>query len=443
MTVFRPTFRQVLGQPSKTPFETLGVTGVLQPLRAVTNANIFAQNFTTVGLTRIKSRIGFTVGGGALSQIVPNLYNLRSDPSGFILNSNPFTINKLALEIGAAYAPVFFGGSRSRVVAAGAGDILGDAILPSAFSLANIPDGTRCYWRLEMDVPLAGNSFPAGIPYEGAGGGAFPEFVGFCYNPALNTDTSDIDGTGNLFLGTGPWSAVTRPFFPITLGRYVSGSPNVWLGVGDSIIAGLSDTLEGATYGYAGYFARALINSTFNGAYKSGINMGSSGTTHAMWTGSNNALARAYWAYCTAAVENYGTNNFAAGATLANVQTESQALWTAIRAAGISTILRQPILPRTNSTDNWQTAGANQTGVNAAFNAGGLVAQYNTWLATQIGGSGITALLDTSSVRDATNPEDWGVNGTPFYLTPDGVHNSAAASILLANALRTLQGSYP
>lgn len=420
--------------------------GAAQPLRAATMYNRIASGFGTVGGTslQIKSRIGFVTGAGALSQLVLSFYNWRTDPSGLVLNTNAYTIVSAALEIdGGTYAPVFFGGSRSRVVAAGANDIQSDAILPSSFSLANFPNGTKFWLRMQVSLSTAGDGVPQGIPYETAGGGAFPNWVGFSYDPLINITTGPVDGTGPMSLGALGFSSFTRPVFPVVLGRYVSGSPTVWLGIGDSIMQGLSDTLEGDAYGFAGFYHRSLVNAGLNGAYGAGINMGSSGTTHAMWTGSNNSLGKAYWAYCTGAIDNYGTNNFAGGAALATVQTDSQALWTAIRAANVSTILRLSLLPRTNSTDNWQTAGVNQTGVNAAFNAGGLVAQYNTWLGTQISGSGITAQLDFTSLRDATFPEDWVVTGAANYATPDGVHLSTAASVLAAGQLRTLLASYP
>lgn len=421
-------------------------SAAVQPDRAVTPWNRIASGFGTVSGTQlhIKSRIYFAV-QGPLSELKLNFYNWRSDPSGFILNTNGFTVEEASIEVdGGSYAPVRFAGGRTRTVTAGESFVTSDAVTPSALGLgANIPDGTGFWLRLHESFTTAGHQYPQGIPYEGASGQAFPNSVGFAYDPAVNVTTGAIDGTGALSLGSGGFSAVSRPIFPVIQGKFVSGSPTVPVVVGDSIAQNVGDTLEGDKLGIGGFVQRAMMNATFNGSFRAGINMASSGTTHAMWTGSNNALAKAYWALCNGAVDNYGTNAFAAGAALATVQSDSQTLWTAMRAAGLSTILRMGLMPRTNSTDNYQTAGVNQTGVNSAFNSGGLVQQYNTWLSTQISGSAVTAVLPLNSVRDGTNTEDWVVNGVAFYATADGVHPSAAGHALAAAELRTLLASYP
>jgi len=190
---------------------------------------------------------------------------------------------------------------------------------------------------------------------------------------------------------------------------------------------GIGDTLEGSKLGLSGFVQRGLINTTFDGSWRAGINFGSSGTTAAMWSGSNNTLAKAYWDLCNGYIGNYGTNDLAGGGTLTNLQTLMQGLWTDVRAAGITTLLQCHLMPRTNSTDSWATAGANQTGVNAAFDSGGLAQQFNTWLGTQISGSGITAELALDTLRDVTNPEDWVVTGAANYATADGVHPSAGS----------------
>ncbi len=417
-----------------------------QPLRAVTNGNRIASGgFQTVAGTQlqVKSRISFTTGAGSLSQIVLSFYNWFSDPAGFTLNSNAYTIEAAALEIdGGISVPVNFSSVRTRVVAAGATDIQSDPILPSSFSLASFASGTKFWLRLHISLTTAGFGVPGGIPYENAGGQAFPSSVGFSYDPAVNTTTGAIDDTGDLSLGAGGFSQFNRPVFPVVLGRFVSGSPKVWLGIGDSIMQGTADTLEGVGLGFLGFFGRALVNATFNGAWGGGINMGSTGTTHAMWGGSNNAVAKAYWAYCDGAVENYGSNNFEGGAALATVQADSQALWTDLRAAGVTTILRMHIIPRTTSIDSWATA-LNQTAVSAAFGAGGLVEQYNTWLGAQISGSAITAQLALSSVRDSGTTWKWVNNLSANYATADGVHPDADGNALAANDLRTLLASYP
>jgi len=423
-----------------------GGGGAVQPDRAVTPWNRIASTFGTVGGTslQMKSRIYFEV-QGPLSEIKLNFYNWRSDPTGFVLAGNGWTIEEAALEVdGGSYAPVTFSAARTQAIAAGDSFIESDAVTPADLGLgANIPNGTGFWLRLHTSFTTAGHEYPRGIPYENAGGQAFPNSVGFTYDPAVNTTTGAIDGTGALSLGAGGITGVSNPIFPVIQGKFVSGSPTVFAIVGDSITQGIGDTLEGDKLGLAGFVQRGLINTTFDGDWRACINFGSSGTTASMWSGTNNALAKAYWALCSGYIGNYGTNDLAGGGTLAALQTLMQGLWTDVRAAGISTLLQCHLMPRTNSTDSWATAGANQTGVNAAFNSGGLAQQYNTWLGTQISGSGITAQLALNTLRDSGAPEDWVVTGAANYATADGVHPSAAGHALGGTEVRTLVASYP
>lgn len=444
---FKPAMRSPLKPVLRSPFfRASGGSAAVQPNRAVSAWNRMPSTFGTVSGTQLKMKIRiFFAVQGPLSEIRLNFSNWRTDPTGIVLCGNGWTIEELALEVdGGSFAPVRFSGGRTQAVGAGGSFLVSDAVTPAALGLGtSIPNGQGFWFRGLVGFSAAGHEYPRGIPYENAGGQAFPNSVGFVYDPAVNTTTGAIDGTGPISLGAGGISAVSNPIFPVIQGKFVSGSPTVWAIVGDSITQGLGDTLEGDKLGLSGFVQRGLINATFNGGWRAGINFGSSGTTAAMWSGPNNALAKAYWALCNGYIGNYGTNDLAGGGTLGALQTLMQGLWTDVRAAGITTLLQCHLMPRTNSTDSWATAGANQTGVNAAFNSGGAAQQYNTWLGTQISGSGITAQLALNTLRDGGFPEDWVVTGAANYATADGVHPSAAGHVLGGNELRTLVASYP
>jgi hypothetical protein len=410
-------------------------------LRFASNSNYAPSAFQALSGTRLrqKGRIAFWVGSADCSELVLSFYNWALATTAVSLGGNAYTIEKCALEKdgAASSVPVTFGGSRTKVIAAGDTDIQCDPIQPSSFGLAKFDRGQKMWIRLEVSVTTAGHQVPKGIAYNGSRGGSFPTWVGFAYDPAENGTTSDIDSFGTIGLGTGTFTNNVNPVTPVVLGRFIGGDAPTWLGLGDSIMDFSNDTLTG--FGYAGFFSRSMVNDTNNGSWIGGMDFGSSGSKASMWTGANAAKATAYWKYAKYAVDEFGTNNFAAADTLATVQGQATTLWALAYANGIRGILRTKLLPRmSGSTDSYATE-ANMTPL-TEFQAGGKAALFNTWLDTQIGAGLCTTVIDFTTMR-GVDPWKWVVTGAANYATSDGIHPSPAGHGLMATALRTAMGN--
>lgn len=410
------------------------------PYRFATNLNTFPQSFTALAGIRLRvtSRMFFVVAGDRKT-LKLSFPSARIDPSGFVDNTNAYTIVKCAIEKdGGGYVPVLFSGAAGRAVAAGTTDIQSDAVLPASFSLSKFTSGDIYWVRLEVSVTTAGHQIPAGIPYFGAGGQTFPASVGWAWDSSENATVSDVYGTGNISLGTGVGTGVTAPIMPIVLGQHSTGDPATWVGIGDSIMAGSNDALAGQ--GFSGYFARCLTNAAFTGPWIGGLNMGCSGSRPQLWnSGVNPTRGTTYLQYAKYCVNNYGSNSVALGDSLATMQTESQTLWTTIRAAGVTEIVQVPIMPRTTTTDAYATE-ANQTYV-AQFTAAGTAGSFNTWLTTQIGSTRISSVASTTPLL-GVDPWKWVVTGAANYATTDGIHPGTQGHTLEAVPMRTAIAAY-
>lgn len=442
--ILRPIARSPVRQAARTPLaRAAGAAAAAQPLRFTSSSNYATTSFRTLDGTRLhhKSRQAAWFGAGDRSDLVLAFKNWRLDLTGVVLNGNAFTIVQLAVECNGIVQPAYFGGVRNRTVAAGEAKVLADALLPAQFGLTEFAVGTQYWIRVHISVTTSGHAFPEGPNYEDARGGTFPDWVGWAYDPAVNTSTGAIDATGPIGLGAGGGDG-RHVLSVISLGRFVSGDPATWAGFGDSIMAMSSDDLAGL--GYAGFFARSLVNETFNGGYGAGMAFGVSGATPNMWlTGSNIAHAQEFWGYAKYGVEEFGTNNFYFGDSLATTQAQVQGMWALMRSAGMTEIIRTAILPRTDSTDNWTTPG-NQTPVSADFQAGGDAALFNTWLSTQIGPTGVSVVLPLTSVRDGGDAWKWATNGTPFWMCDVlGTHPQNVGHALVGTDLRTAMAGFP
>jgi lysophospholipase L1-like esterase len=159
------------------------------------------------------------------------------------------------------------------------------------------------------------------------------------------------------------------------------------------------------------------------------------------WTATNAAKRIALVQGCTSVIVSLGSNDVAQSRTLAQLQADSVACWTALGAKGAK-IFQCTITPKTTSTDGWATK-ANQTPV---FAAGGVRDTYNDWLRTgasivingstvTVGMSGhpLTGVIDASpAVEDASDSHYW---KSPSWTT-DGGHPTALGYDALALKVR-------
>ncbi len=134
---------------------------------------------------------------------------------------------------------------------------------------------------------------------------------------------------------------------------------------------------------------------------------------------------------CTHAICEYGVNDFYAGRTLVQMQTDLTSIWNTLILRGMK-VYQSTITPRTTSSDNWATT-ANQT---VTANESVRVA-LNNWIRSNP--SPLTNYFETADVCETTRDSGkWKNDGaTAFLNTIDGIHPSTAMHILMAAAVNT------
>lgn len=420
--------------------------GGTQPLRFASPNNAVSNNTgTTMAGTQLDclSRRQIWIGSGNLSELRLSYFgfNASGGTGGLVVNANAYSVVAVYLENSAASisVPITFGGQASKVINPGDSDVQTDSLFAGAYALSNFARNSSWFVRQQLRVASAGMKMPTGVvPYTTAG---FPTNVGLAIDPAVYV-ASAVSGTGNILASGSGWSSFTTPYQPVVLGRFVTGDPPTILGLGDSIIASAGDT--GTPTSVMGAFSRALFNSDGVTGAIGGFNMGCSGAIGSMWQNANAELGMAYWKYAKHAVEEFGTNEFITPNSDAAAQISCQAIWTAMRSAGIQSIIRTLLTPRCTSTDTFETT-ANQSPLNASWQSGGGAWALNDWLPTQVGASGPTTILPLNSVRAGTTVDTtlfytWAVDGTAYkYVLNDGlgVHPSTFGHAQEAAEYRT------
>lgn len=190
------------------------------------------------------------------------------------------------------------------------------------------------------------------------------------------TATTDLTPTGSAAIADSSGSYYAPAAI---LGCAAPGSLAV-LGEGDSIMKGTGDGYVAGTIfsgrtsneavDYGGFLTRALTG-------KAGLlNTGVSADRLYWFVGTGDSLFRSLNARrCSTAVSDYGTNDFADGQTVAQLQENHLTRATQLRALGITKYFVTTITPRTSSTDGWATT-TNQTP--SAIESNRVI--YNTWL---------------------------------------------------------------
>lgn len=414
-----------------------GGGGTPQPLRFASPYNrLQTQAPVSASTTYLncRGRIPFYIGSGDMSQLVFAFSSYTVNSGTINALGNAYTIVSMALEKdGGSYAPVTFSGGRSQVVADGSVEVLSDAILPSAFSLSAFTKGDKYWMRIEYSVASTGLKFMQNFLTYGQMPGA--NAVGLTLTSGAVVAPVDASGTMTYTSG---YSNFGNFYTPLVLGKFVSGDPKTIIGVGDSIIQGTGDT---ASNGQVGGFSQALTDADRLSNPIAGATFGYSGSVAGLWSGANSAFLRNYLKYAKYAVEEFQTNKFASTNTnLATAKSEVQTLWGYFAAAGITTVLRTKLHPRT-------TDATNTTLLPSCFPAGGDARLFNDWLDTPSLGvaQGVAlTILPINSTRLSTNQTldnfmFWNVAGS----TTDGTHPSPAGHVLEAADFRTAFAALP
>ena len=385
------------------------------------NRRCIAAQATSATRTRMWVRAKVIIGSNNFSEL-KLLFSGTVHLSGGESNINDYIIEKAALEKetgGAAFAPIYFGGLRSITVTSGTTELLSDAILPSAFSLANFARGSVYWARVLISVAPSG-SFPRTAIANGTNESTL------MFNP-VTCGVSDVDGTGVPSYGVG--TGGTGPsdfnfalmFAPIVVGTPIGTGGKYFAGIGDSILEGAADVTAIPGGGvYKGFFARSLVDSDFVSNVQAGCNFALYGSIGSMWTTA--PVSKMLLKYANVTVEEYGTNN--------PTYAWSAAIWSAAKAEG-HYVIRTKLLTQTSSSDAWATT-ANQTkNANYTTPTGNRIV-FNGDIAAQEG-----ILYDDFVSFDTdvlhTDRDLW---KAPGY-TADGLHPTSLAHEAMAARLRT------
>lgn len=404
------------------------------PLNYVTDADSVAAATTYLN---VRARVPFLVGSGDLSQIVLafGAWNLFAGNINFL--GNAYTVVSCSIEKdGGTYAPVTFSAGRSKVIADGTAESLSDPISPTAFGLATFARGTKFWIRVEYSVASTGLNLPRGkLSTTQWGTGAASAVL------TSGAVASAVDATGAMTFTSGN-AAFTQPYSPMVLGKFVSGDPATFIGIGDSIMSGYTDASTG--FGQLGGFSFGLTDSDHVSNPLGGANFGYTGSSANFWASANNNILVNYLKYAKYAVDGYETNRVNSNGALAVAKSETQALWAQCAANGIKRILRLKLLPRSTGSDgtlpystSWSVAG-------------GDAVAFNDWLNTPNLGlaSGVTiSPILLPAVRASLDPTNdnyyrWlgATSGNLGPNTTDGTHPNAAGYALIAGNFRGVFG---
>jgi len=403
----------------------------IQPVRVVTTLNsIFDTQEGRVGKTQSYTRWPLIVGSGNVSELILSA-NGWLIGSGYSVTSNSYTIVSMAIEKDGTtiHVPVTWAGSRSVTINPGDNDIQSDPISASAFGQSSLIRGERYWVRTVLSVAAAGNA----IPLSGARAvSAVPGTQAAWFDPSVTTIVNGVDSTGSF---TTSGTAVENRgggFYPMVLGRFVSGDPVCMVAVGDSITAGFGDS-KSPLNGF-GMYQRALVDVDGTGNPVAGINLARGGAASSAYL---NTTITSWAKYANNAYVNLGTNDLGVAGTgsVSALETNLQTIWNNIKAQGVQKIISGTLQPRTTSTDTWITV-AGQTPTSAGWDTGGKSTQINTWLNAQVG-SNLFAVMPFTNNRVSGDTIRWAVNGTAHYTTSDGTHPSPQGHIFGANEIRT------
>lgn len=364
----------------------------------------------TAATVRWLTRGFFTFGSGDLSQLVLSYFAFCIANSVFATSG--YTIEAIALEYNGTSAPITFSGLRSKVINSGDTDILSDPLLPSAFGLTKFARGSTAYIRglITFSNPAtdtAPNSYFWSRDQSSSG---------VAYNPALVTVTNGVDSTGQVTVtggAAGDQAFLGSYIMPAVLGRYIAGDPGTWITIGDSKTFGIGDTAT--TIGVQGLSRAFFPDPTLPANGISNWNIGVSGGVAQAWQLGTPSLLTAYLKYAKYAIENYGTNG-------TNFSWE-QSIYTQLLAGGVRQIIRTSLTPKVADPTADNYASETFQIPSSGWSNGGSTDVFEQALKALV--SSTFTYIDTAAVRGSTHWL-WITNGTAFYSTVDGLHQSAA-----------------
>lgn len=312
------------------------------------------------------------------------------------INGSTLNVVKCALEYGGSFTPVTFSGNAGITLNPGDSDIKSDAI-------GSLAAGTEGYIRCET----SGTDYPVSRFTLENGASAF------YYNTATAT-MSDVYGTGPLTVvsGSGLVSGA-QSYCPVMVGVPSDPlyDPPALFHVGDSLSEGTGS-----------------LNNTGTFVLKSCIDQNIPLLLHGV--GGQNHYHRDYsvkWRdmlqYTRMMSDNMYVNS------PAGIEGAVHSIYKAARDAGVDRIFRVETFPNSDSTDDWatqQTVESSKVKPNNGDNAS------NMWLESGY----IDGIIPCTGIYNEVDT-GWVLNGTPFYMTVDGIHQNTVSDDIVATNMST------
>lgn len=249
---------------------------------------------------------------------------------------------------------------------------------------------------------------------------------------------SQIQATGTLSNGASG-STATAGYIPTAIiGIPEKPFPSIGL-LGDSIMAGTVGDTSSTTTGARGLFARGLF---LNDGSVLPYTVLARASERGEWNaGVSGYRRRQLLNYCTHVVCNYGTNDIAAGTSLANIQSYLTSIWSSVKRRNLK-VYQALILPRiTSTTDSYATAAGQRC--STGFGWGETRDQLNTWIRAQAADGVIDGIVDVNVLaEDPSAPSKWVSNGQANSVTSDGVHPNATGAPIFAAAMRNVAAGF-
>lgn len=362
--------------------------------------------------------------------------NFRHSSTLEIDNTNQVTIVAAALVCpNNVVIPLYFGGSRSKVMAAGDWDVQCDPIYPVQAAYSQFPVGNYVV-RYILKAPANGNTFATVDETTTNDNVAGTQVV--YYDDTLTTiSTTDTTGAFSVTSGAAFNSAFGVYFSkPMMFGHPVNDTAS-YMGFGDSIgtgfgASGKGEATNGAhrTIGGVGVLQRMAYNANVNPVPMINLSISSARITLA----TNNTKWRTFAPRAKYALVQFGTNDVTSVA-IGTIQTNLNTLWSILRGLSIQKILHLKLGVRTTSTDSWISEG-NQTALETwAPSPTAVRYQFEQYLTDKLADGTIDGLGDPGTTIKGTDPDKWETNGATDFYTIDGIHpNNVGAPLMAADA---------
>jgi hypothetical protein len=312
-------------------------------------------------------------------------------------DGSEMTVHRCALEYGGSFYPVTFSSAEGITIAAGASDISSDDI-------GALPAGTEGFIRVEVS---ATDQTVSRWTFE-------DNATAYFYNPALSS-ISDVYATGDLSILSGG-ASVEQPaksYCPIMVGISSDAEydPPAIFSCGDSIQEG-----TGALNNEGTFAVKACATQNFPLLL------------HAVGGQSHiERDASVKWQdslkYTRILVDNFYANSSAA------IQGAVHSIYKAANDADIERIYRVETFPRSTSTDNWNS-NQTVTTANTKPNLGDKI--VSSWIDQAY----VDPVIPCTGIYNGTDT-GWVLNGTDFYMTVDGLHQSVVADDIVAANMST------